>query len=111
MIRTSDQIREIIEQIGFYMDPDHPSYIEKEKKDRLPPPFLEYDDDVQQFFADGICFFEHHRITIRLFADDMDKDAENAVRRVLMENELAFRQQREQVQDPPLWMTTFTMEA
>lgn len=111
MIRTSRQIRDIIEQTGFYMDPDHPSYIEKEKKDRLPPPFLEYDDDAREFFADGICYAEYHRITIRLFTDDMDTDAVETVRRTLMANGIYFRQERKQVLDPPLWMTTFTMEA
>ena len=107
---TAEEVRSLISSTGFYFDPDHPDFIESSKKEQLAPPFLEYEIEDVNFFADGIVYFKRKKLTIRLYTDVYDKDAEGTLEAVLSGAGIGFSKEKEYYNSIGLWESGYTME-
>lgn len=103
---TREQLNALMETTGVYFDPDHPDHVERSKIADLPPPFMEFYVQEVPFGADDIVYYTYLRITIRLYSDVDEDEAEVRVREAL--DGRFFRTKKEYNEDFGLWETTFT---
>lgn len=94
----------------IYYDPEHPDYIEAQKLQELPLPFMEWALEEVPFFADNVVYFTRQRLTVRVFWDVMTKSAVQTVTTALMESELGYTSEEEFLPGPGFWQTTLTTE-
>lgn len=107
---TAEEVRNLISSTGFYFDPEHPDFIESSKKEQLTPPFLEYELEDVNFYADGIIYFQRKRLTIRLYTDVYDKDAEATLEAALSDAKIAFSKDKNYFNQIGLWESGYQME-
>lgn len=107
---TAEEVRSLISSVGFYFDPEHPDFIESSKKEQLTPPFLEYELEDVNFFADGIIYFKRKKLTIRLYTDVYDRDAESTLEAALQEAGIGFSKGKEYFNSIGLWESGYQME-
>jgi hypothetical protein len=107
---TAEEVRNLISSTGFYFDPEHPDFIESSKKEQLTPPFLEYELEDVNFFADGIIYFKRKKLTIRLYTDVYDKDAESTLEAALQEAGIGFSKEKQYFNSIGLWESGYQTE-
>lgn len=107
---TAEEVRSLISSVGFYFDPEHPDFIESSKKEQLTPPFLEYELEDVNFFADGIIYFKRKKLTIRLYTDVYDKDAESTLETALQAAGIGFLKEKQYYNPIGLWESGYQME-
>ena len=103
-------VMEMLDGVG-YIDPDHPEYIEASKIAELPLPFLEFEFEAVDFFADGVAYMTWQRLEIRLYTDtQLRSETEHKLERRLRKSEISAKKKREFLPELGLWQTTYTME-
>lgn len=107
---TTEEVRSLISSVGFYFDPEHPDFIESSKKEQLTPPFLEYELKDVNYFADGIIYFKRKKLTIRLYTDVYDKDAESTLEAALQAAGIGFSKEKEYYSPIGLWESDYQTE-
>ena len=107
---TAEEVRNLISSTGFYFDPEHPDFIESSKKEQLTPPFLEYELEDINYFADGIIYFKRKKLTIRLYTDVYDKEAESTLEAALQSAGIGFSKDRNYFNQIGLWESGYQME-
>ena len=111
---TRDEIREKIEALGIYFDPDHPDHISRQKIETLEPPFLEWGTQRMSLRADGSDYIEWERLTIYLYTDT-NEDVEVLTEQGLFDQALAaafdrFKKTKSYDDELGLYLTEYTME-
>lgn len=108
---TDLEIKALMDSTGLYYDPVHPDYIEEQKLEELPLPFMEWELGEDAYFADGIRYATWPILIIRVFTDTATKSADSAVGRTLTGAGLAYQSsERVFLPDLAIWQTTFTLE-
>lgn len=67
---TREEIRECLDTLGLYYDPDHPDHISREKIDTLPPPFMEWGTQERYIRADGTDYLTYLELIVRVYSDE-----------------------------------------
>lgn len=112
---TREEIREELDKLGLYYDPDHPDHISREKIDTMPPPFMEWGTQERYIRADGVDYLTYQELTVRIYADhneDVDITAEDGktVDETLRASFDRFRKNRYYNDELLLYETDYTME-
>lgn len=112
---TRDEIREKIEGLGIYFDPDHPDHISREKIETLEPPFLEWGTQRRTIRADGVDYVLWEHLIIYLYTDT-NEDVETRTgdggqfEQALTEAFDRFKAQKNYDDELGLYITEYTME-
>lgn len=103
-------IRNMVDAIGIYYDPDHPDFIESAKKEDLGPPFMEWYTEEKQFFADGEIWYTWPELVIRIYTDAADSETDDACEKIFRMHDMKFKKKVEYLPELSIRETTYTME-
>lgn len=107
---TRAEVKTMVSGMDIPFDEVHPDHITASRFANLEPPFLEYVLTDAPVFADGRRYLDIKRLTITLWSDTEECEAEESVETVLSDHDLRWRVNREYVEEPQLWAITFNLE-
>ena len=107
---TMEEIRALMDSTGIYYDPAHPDYIEEQKLQELPLPFMEWALEERSFYADNVCYATWDVLTVRVFSDTETGGAPEIMKAALRGAKLGYTPEKEFLPNLGFWQTTFTTE-
>ena len=66
---VNEKLKAAIDSTSIYYDQDHPEYVEDEKALNLALPFVEWECEERDWYADGVVYLSWARAEIRLYTD------------------------------------------
>ena len=107
---TMEEIRALMDSTEIYYDPVHPDYIEAQKLQELPLPFMEWALEEVTFGADDEVYHAWDQLIVRVFWDIETHSAPEIVKAALRRAHLTYSTEKEFLQELGFWQTTFTTE-
>lgn len=107
---TRQEIADMLREAGVYFDEDHPDHIAEEKLESLLPPFMEFTATDKPVNADGRRYIDIKQLTVRLYSDTEETEAESGIEGALEARDLRWRKNREYMDDLGMWAITYTLE-
>lgn len=107
---TSNEVKEMCQEMGVYFDQDHPDHISLSKLKTLAPPFMEYVLTDRSVYADGIRYLDIKELSIRIYSDTETSEREELVQKVLEDYDLRWKRSYEWVDDILMWVIIYRTE-